>query len=183
VEQLTKMEEATRVAAGRYRRSPVDREDLIQTAWVELLKSVHTYDEAKGSFFTWAMRVSVMAMRRAMFVGAAPVTGGWHALDALRECKGVGDTALAYEAAPDQPDAEAAEREFDRAVRERVAHVLGEGAVDFAMEIGEREWTLEQLAEASGCTREHAARTRHRARTMLGRDRALRALWEESGTR
>lgn len=186
IDQLTKMEEATRVMATRYRRSPVPREDLIQEAWIELLKTIGSYDPGKGAFFSWCMRVCALTMRRAMITGCSPVSGGWHALAALRECQSVDDEGMLERghAVPfDGPETAATRAEFDRVVRDRVCAVLGAKAVPFVFEMGEQEWTIEQVAQANGLTREHVKRVRHKVRAMLGRDKVLRTLWQEMGTR
>lgn len=77
------------------------------------------------------------------------------------------------------PEVLVEEHLFTKAVRARLAALLGDTGRDFALGLFTQEWSPEEIAVAHGREPEDIYRLRQKVRGILRRDQALFALWKE----
>jgi hypothetical protein len=196
-EQLRVMEEKARQAAASYAKRVhwVDRRELEQTAWVEMLRAVReTWDEDEGTpFGAFCWLVARNALQRAVFKAAAPVSAS-HRIKVLANLR-----HAEVEAPTQEPDAPREEREEvsalnvhnrpdevyelaarAHAVRERVRALVGERGEPFAFAVCNQTFAPAQIAAEHGVTVEYVYHLRTRVKNILRADQALYDLWKEA---
>ncbi len=181
VVQLYAMEQAARVASGRYRHSHMPHEDRVQAAWLELLGAARTYDPSRGvPFFPYCLRVATNPLRRASIEARSPVSGCKHRVERMRACHAVSDEVLEGHARREPSvDYQLDELRFRSKVRRRLRAVVGARAVPFALAMGTNDWTPREIAEQNGVSRAEVYALRNAVRAAIGNDTELFRLWKD----
>jgi DNA-directed RNA polymerase specialized sigma24 family protein len=180
--QLVEMEQAARVAAGRYRNSVLGQDDRVQSAWVALLKAHRTYDPALGPFFPFCLRAAIIAVRKAHFEAKHPVSGGKHDPKVLAHVErvDVDEAAPVLACHKPTPDEELDRLRFAKRVRARTALVIGREALPFAMALAVGDFQPAEIAEYNGIPRAQVYKLRAQVRRALRDDTELFRMHKES---
>lgn len=193
--QLQVMERTARSVAGAYaRKLPwLGDDELVQVAWVEMLKAARTYDPESGKEFgVYCYVVARNAVVTAVLKQASPVGGGSHRRTVHAQLRAepthaeptaagaeVERAEVSAQNAVPTPEAAVTEAEFARRVQDRLKALVGERGVPFAVGVFAGEYAAGEIAAAHGVPVREVYALRTKVRRILEDDAALYALWRE----
>jgi hypothetical protein len=167
-------------AAGRYKRKCwwADYGDLYQAASLAQVEAWDKFDESWGrprEAYLW--RAAFLAARTTVHKASSPVSTSHRTENLLGLYRESLETP--HPALEDAMSAEDLCSLYERArrVRARVATLLGDDAVGFALGVITDEWKPREVAQANGCTAQRVYAAQQRMVRVLSCDRELYELW------
>ena len=165
----------------------VDTDDLVQAGYTGLVEAERTYDASKGKgWVSWATWYVKNAMQAAVGIRGTKERAHLHAvsLDAPIGDDEDGGTLLDTLADESLPEASSGLVESERttAVQEAVNRLESERRETIQRYYFQRQ-SLAQTGEGMGLTLVETRKLRKKALNDLRRDKDIRALWLEEGTR
>jgi DNA-directed RNA polymerase specialized sigma24 family protein len=183
--QLECMRSTAAKAVSRYAGAMrwLGRDELEQTALVEMCQARDGYDPTRGVDFGALMwRVAINAISRAVRKARSPMSATWHDVKALSEHRRepVEDDTMIEHTTPED---DTSEEQLNARVRARLAALVGEHGVPFALGVMSKEYSPGEVAATHNVPVRRVYKLAAQVRRAIFRDYVLFQMWEELNTR